>query len=134
MACREHACTAEDVEKKTCDDVIRLFEQTINGSPARLCVIGDAVKEAFRDNKLDVTVSWHKTLGLKPSWRGYVVGAIFQNPTQAKDFVSQCVLPKLQLGDDPWFVEGVFDLSSYNVGLDRCIGSAKLAAMTPTGY
>jgi len=127
----KHACSTEEVQNKACNDVIRLFEQSSNGNTARLCVIGDAVKEAFRDYGLDVSVSWHKTLGWKPSWRGYVVGAIFQNPGQAKQFVSERVIPKLPLEENPWLVDGVFDLSSYNTGVDRCIGSAKLTVKRP---
>jgi hypothetical protein len=76
-------------------------------------------------------VSWHKSIGWKPSWRGYVVGAIFKNTSQAKQFLLQEVLPKLQSGEYPWFAKDVFDISSYQSGVDRCIGSAKLMVDEP---
>jgi len=128
----KHVCDAESIRNKSCEADILLFEQThTDGSPARLCIIGEAVKDAFREIGFETHISWHKSLGWKPSWRGYAVGAFFQNPTQAKQFVAKSVLPKLQIRENKWFVDEVFDLSSYNVGLDRCIGSAKLVAADP---
>ena len=60
-----------------------------------------------------------------------MVGAIFKNTSQAKQFLLQEVLPKLHSGEYPWFAKDVFDISSYQSGVDRCIGSAKLMVDEP---
>ena len=87
-----HACDAESVKNKDCEADIRLFEQShADGSAARLCIIGDAVKDAFREIGFETHISWHKSIGWKPSWRGYAVGVIFQNPGCWCAFVSEKV-------------------------------------------
>ena len=121
------ACSPEQLKTQDCDAVMKLFEGTHkDGSPARLTVISDVVTTAFRTVGLAVHVSWHKSIGWKPSWRGYVVGAIFKNLDQSKNFVETHILPALTSGEYPWFHFKLFDIASYSVGVDRCIGSAKL--------
>ena len=123
------ACDQEQLETQQCESVIKLFEETNpDESPARLLVITNVVTEAFREIGLAVHVSWHKSIGWKPSWRGYVVGATFKNLDQSKNFVQQRILPALTSGEYPWFHHKLFDIASYSVGVDRCIGSAKLVA------
>jgi hypothetical protein len=65
----KYACDKEAMKSESCEEDIRLFEQTNpDGSAARLTIIGDAVKDAFREIGFETHVSWHKSLGWKPSW------------------------------------------------------------------
>jgi hypothetical protein len=127
----KHCCDAQSVERKDCDDVIRTFERSLDGKPPILRIIGELIKQAFSEMEKTVSVSWHKSLGWKPSWRGYVVGAYFKNPKDAKHFVAERVMPKLDNEQNTWYNEGLFDLSSYGLGVDRCIGSAKMLSRDP---
>ena len=128
----KHCCDEESLAAKDCCAVINTFERTVEGAPGILRVIGETMKQAFSELEMPVNVSWHKSIGWKPSWRGYVVGAFFKNPSDAKIFVRDFVMPKLMSEqNNAWYSEGLFDLSSYGVGLDRCIGSAKLITANP---
>ena len=108
--------------------VARLFEQPDNGDLPRLVQISDIVGETMRQffgDALRATprVSWHKSLGWKPSWRGYVLGPLFASAKDALRYFQLALLPALQM--KPWYVKDLFDDHSYHKGVDRCLGSAK---------
>jgi hypothetical protein len=125
-------CMTED-EKKNKDEkagniVMKSFETDIGGDPARLSIIASIIKEelASLNSKVRPLISWHKTSGWKPSWRGYVTGALFRNVTAAKTFINSQVLPRLREEHGEWYAEGVVDDKTYSKGYDRCMGSAKI--------
>ena len=128
----KHCCDPQSIQDKDCHEVINTFERTVEGNPPILQIIGETIKRAFSELDMPVNVSWHKSIGWKPSWRGYAVGAFFKSPSDAKHFVADFVMPKLMSEqNNAWYNEGLFDLSSYGLGLDRCIGSAKLISGNP---
>lgn len=121
-------------DKNKLEQVIANFEGK-NNQDAILTKISEAVRLSFEEIGVDgALISWHKTIGWKPSYRGYVVGPVFKDVDDAKHFSEQIIMPKLLTHE--WFQEaydgaGVFDSSPYRVGCDRCLGSAKLNASSP---
>jgi hypothetical protein len=75
-------------------------------------------------NDMTCHVSWHRSIGWKPSWRAYVVGPIFSNILVAKHFVTTKLIPALR--EEKWWKEDLVDDRTFQKGFDRCIGSAKL--------
>jgi hypothetical protein len=132
----KHCMTSEERENKDGSRTMRDFETDSTASPARLRTIGSVVREAFRGLGFTVHVSWHKSIGWKPSWRGYAVGAIFRRPEDAKAFMNTSVIPKLKEDYSSWCEDEsewckLLDDTAYRKGVDRCIGSAKLVSKTP---
>jgi hypothetical protein len=132
----KHCMTSDEKKSRDGSRTMRDFENDTNGSPARLRTIGSAVKEAFNSVGFDVHVSWHKSIGWKPSWRGYAVGAVFRCPEDAKAFMNTLVIPKLKEDYGDWCEDEsewskLLDDTAYRKGVDRCIGSAKLDSKTP---
>lgn len=118
--------TDKELKEKNGARVADLFEFGENDKTPLLLQISTSVKSLLKKHFDDVTcfVSWHKSIGWKPSWRAYVVGPIFQNIDIAKYFVRHLLVPALQ--EESWFVDDLIDDRTFQKGFDRCIGSAKL--------
>ena len=124
MSEEDRAAKNETVAKR----VIAEFEGTGEREP-RLRVIGETLKRLVRaafGYEGPAYVSWHRSTGWKPSWRGYLVGPTFLSLRVAKAFVLGRLLPALAEEHPSWFAEGVVDEAAYGRGQDRCLGSAKL--------
>lgn len=139
---KQHAVMVLDVDGKCCmtpeqrvrkdvaagERIKRSFETSVEGSPPRLDAIAAVIKEEMRRLNDDVRpqISWHKTVGWKPSWRGYVWGALFSDIEQAESFIAHRVLPRLEEEQADWYEDGILDKKTYAKGYDRCMGSAKM--------
>ena len=85
MSEEDRAAKNETVAKR----VIAEFEGTGEKEP-RLRAIGEALKRLVRTTfayEGPAYVSWHRSTGWKPSWRGYLVGPTFLSLRVAKSFV-----------------------------------------------
>lgn len=128
----KHCMTKNEIEEMNetaAKRVIHYFEKETEEGPPRLANITNALKicaqEAFANHDaLTFHISWHKSSGWKPSWRGYAVGLVFSNIDDAKAFMQKKVVPYLALNHE-WYNEGIVDASTYCSGFDRCLGSAK---------
>jgi len=134
----KHCMTDDETKRKDGKRVMGLFEEGHEGQESRLKIIGFFVKQAFGELGFDVQVTWHKSIGWKPSWRGYAVGAVFKRPSDAKQFMRDMVISKLKIdyacwcdSEDQW--SKILDDSPYCAGVDRCLGSAKLDSHNQSG-
>ncbi len=108
-------------------EVKRRFEQADDsGTVPRLAQISALVRrtmcECFGD-ECKVHVSWHRSLGWKPSWRGYALGPLFASIDVARAYYENVLHPEVV--KKSWYVKGLLDHHSYHKGVDRCLGSAK---------
>lgn len=117
----------ENRDEKEGAEIMRLFEYSTGGEPSRLVQISHVLKETllefFASDHFEPRVSWHKSLGWKPSWRGYVLGPLFKSVEVARVYFEAKLLPALE--KKSWYVKGLLDSHSYHKGVDRCLGSAK---------
>ena len=134
-----------DEYRERCADVIAEFENARKSDRLPLLAeLTEKVREAFGTvTNRTVRVSWHKTIGWKPSWRAYVVGVVFKDIDYAKHFVHDVLVPlcvpliheRFPPVDDEHaaLVDGVMDVgNTYGVGFDRCLGMAKLVSDDPS--
>lgn len=143
-----NALTADQEKKQgkktrdeLCERVIEVFQQESDSRPSMLARLSGVIKKTFRDEwNTAVSISWHKTIGFKPSWRAYVVGRVFQDNYEAKMFVAdrlqeECVslfrehLPEPFKQSDR--LSKIIDCGTFSDGWDRCLGSAKLSTRDP---
>ena len=143
-----NALTADQEKKQgkkvmndLCEKVIEVFQQETDSRPSILSRLSGIIKTTFETEwDTAVSVSWHKTIGFKPSWRAYVVGRVFQDNYEAKMFVAdrlqeECVsmfrehLPEPFKSSDR--LSKIIDCGTFSDGWDRCLGSAKLATKDP---
>ena len=129
------------VRDELCEKVIEVFQQENDARPSMLARLSGIIKHTFENEwSTTVSISWHKTIGFKPSWRAYVVGSIFQDNYEAKMFVSdrlqeECVsmfrahLPEPFKNSDR--LSKIIDCGTFSDGWDRCLGSAKLCTRDP---
>lgn len=108
-----------------------------------LAELTEKIREGFASiTNRTVRVSWHKTIGWKPSWRAYVVGVVFRDVDYAKHFVHAVLAPmcaplihsRFPPANDEHaaMIDGVMDVgNTYGVGFDRCLGMAKLVSDDP---
>ena len=126
-----------------CERVIAVFQNSQSSdAPALLSLLSDILTRTFeRVGGVKVAVSWHKTFGYKPSWRAYVVGAMFRDNYEAKAFVNdelkdECLQMFREHLPDPFNasnrLDKIVDCGTYVDGWDRCLGSAKLNTGDPT--
>ena len=118
--------TEKELKEKNGARVVNVFEFGENDKTPLLLQISTTVKALLKKHFDDVVchVSWHKSIGWKPSWRAYIVGPIFKNIDVAKYFVRHILVPVLR--EECWFVNDLIDDRTFQKGFDRCIGSAKL--------
>ena len=134
-----------DEYRERCADVIAEFENAKKSDRLPLLAeLTEKIREAFGTvTNRTVRVSWHKTIGWKPSWRAYVVGVVFRDIDYAKHFVHDVLVPlcaplihrRFPPIDDEHaaLVDGVMDVgNTYGVGFDRCLGMAKLVSDDPS--
>jgi hypothetical protein len=129
------------VRDELCEQVVRCFQENRGDvEPAILVLLTDILVDTFGRLGASVSVSWHKTIGYKPSWRAYVVGAAFRDNYDAKAFVEhelkdRCLqmfrerLPEPFRNSDR--LNSIVDCGTYGDGWDRCLGSAKLNSCNP---
>lgn len=129
------------VMNELCEKVIEVFQQETDSRPSMLSRLSGIIKNTFDTEwNTAVSISWHKTIGFKPSWRAYVVGRVFQDNYEAKMFVAdrlqeECVsmfrehLPEPFKSSDR--LSKIIDCGTFSDGWDRCLGSAKLVTKDP---
>ena len=133
-----------DEYRDRCADVIAEFENAKRSDRLPLITeLTEKIREGFASvTNRTVRVSWHKTIGWKPSWRAYVVGVVFRDIDYAKHFVHSVLVPlcaplihaRFPPVDDEHasLIDGVMDVgNTYGVGFDRCLGMAKLVSDDP---
>lgn len=133
-----------DAYRGRCADVIAEFESARSSDRLPLLAeLTEKIREAFGSvTNRTVRVSWHKTIGWKPSWRAYVVGVVFRDIDYAKHFVHSVLVPlcaplvhaRFPPVDDEHagLVDGVIDCgNTFGTGFDRCLGMAKLVSEDP---
>ena len=134
-----------DRYRERCADVIAEFENPRGSERLPLLTeLTEKIREGFAAvTNRTIRVSWHKTIGWKPSWRAYVVGVVFRDIDYAKHFVHDVLVPlcaplihgRFPPVDDEHaaLVDGVMDVgNTYGVGFDRCLGMAKLVSDDPS--
>lgn len=143
-----NALTAEQEKKQgkkvrdeLCERVIEVFQQESDSRPSMLARLSGVIKQTFQNEwNATASISWHRTIGFKPSWRAYVVGRVFQDNYEAKMFVAD----RLQEECESLFREHlpepfkrsdrlskIIDCGTFSDGWDRCLGSAKLSTRDP---
>jgi hypothetical protein len=126
-----------------CQEVMQLFSKNRgDDDPAILTRLSDILVEIFgKVNGAAVKVAWHRTVGYKPSWRAYVVGAWFRDNYEAKAFVQEelserCAQMFKSCLPEPFCsserLYNIVDCGTYADGWDRCVGSAKLNSAEPS--
>lgn len=133
-----------DEYRERCADVISEFENARGSDRLPLITeLTEKIREGFGTvTNRTIRVSWHKTIGWKPSWRAYVVGVVFRDIDYAKHFVHSVLVPlcaplihaRFPPVDDEHasLIDGVMDVgNTYGVGFDRCLGMAKLVSDDP---
>lgn len=117
----KHCLTEAELAERAGSRVMKQFEEggVLNEITT---VVKTLLGRCFND--VSCHVSWHRSIGWKPSWRAYVVGPIFKNILVAKHFVTNNLIPALR--EEKWWKEDLLDDRTFQKGFDRCIGSAKL--------
>lgn len=140
---KEQEKGSKQTRDELCEQVINIFQKN-NGddAPPILSRLTRILTQCFgKMTDMPIAVSWHKTIGYKPSWRAYVVGVAFRDNYDAKAFVhDELKNACLQMFEDtlpePFVRSGrldkIIDCGTYSDGWDRCLGSAKLNSQNPT--
>jgi hypothetical protein len=126
---------------RLCERAVAVFQDDDEGRVAILTQLSSVIKNVFeRTWNTRVAVSWHKSVGYKPSWRAFIVGMFFQDNYEAKTFVAEklheeCMTVFRENLPEPFCrsdrLHKIIDCGTFQDGWDRCLGSAKLCSSNP---